>query len=64
MKMDYNGLCLRTTKQDCHCKICDRLIERNTEKLIVFRSYRGHGDTTHICLDCVDKINEMMREEI
>lgn len=59
--MDFNKLECRTTSRTCHCKVCDKTIERNIEKVIVFTPLRGHCDTVHICQSCVDKMNELLK---
>ena len=61
--MEYNALYFRTTNRTCHCKLCDRVVERNTEKVIVFTTLRGHADTTHICLECIGNINKIIKED-
>jgi hypothetical protein len=59
----FNELEYRQTKRDCHCKCCDKYIDRDTEKVIYFRTFRGHGDPTHICLDCIEKINQLIETD-
>jgi len=61
--MSFNKLEFRQTKQDCHCKSCDRVIKRNTEKVIVFTPFRGHSDTVHICLNCINNINKIIQDQ-
>jgi hypothetical protein len=62
---NFNELEVRTTnKTNCHCKVCDKLIKPDVEKVFVFRSIRGHMDTTHICFSCIKKMNELINEGV
>lgn len=54
----------RYTERKCHCKVCDEVVERHTEKVIYFRTFRGHGDPTHICTNCLKKMYDKASEEI
>ena len=58
--MYFQEIEFRTTLRSCHCKVCDNLIKKDSEKMIVFRTIRGHMDTTHICLKCIGKINDII----
>jgi len=57
-----NNLEIRKTKQDAHCKVCDKLIKKDTEFVVYFKTWRGHGDATHICFDCLKVINELVNK--
>lgn len=62
-KDNLNNLQYRNPKRlNCHCKVCDRVVPMS-EKIIYFRSWRGHGDATQICMNCLKIINELIRKE-
>jgi len=61
--MDYKEIEFRITLRSCHCKVCDKLIKKDSEKMIVFKTIRGHMDTTHICLECIKRINDIIKIE-
>ena len=57
--MESNTLYYEQTKRSgTYCRLCDKDIDKNTEKVIKFRTFRGHGDPIIICVDCIGKINE------
>jgi hypothetical protein len=58
--MEYGELYFKKLDRDCHCKLCDKLVKKNTENFIVFKTIRGHMDTTHLCLQCIENINKLI----
>ena len=59
--MESNVLFYEEMKREGYCRLCDRILEKNTEKVIKFRTFRGHGDPIIICLGCISKINETIK---
>lgn len=58
--LECEELYFRKAKRNCHCKVCDREIKKETEPIIIFRTIRGNCDTVHVCLPCIEKMNKMI----
>ena len=51
-----------TDKTNARCRVCYKVIERNTEVMFHHYSRSNKGMVIIFCLDCVDKIGEMRAE--
>jgi len=52
----------RTLERSGYCRGCDKLIEKNTEKLISIYSHRNRGQHIYLCKDCVDKMVKLISD--
>lgn len=40
----------RQTERNCKCRVCQREVEQNSEKVIIFHARK---DRVHICQQCI-----------
>lgn len=52
---------IRQAERTAFCRGCDKKIEPKTDMLSMY-SYRNRGQNIHFCLDCVEKMHEMLQE--
>lgn len=55
----FNELEIRKGKRSGSCKVCD--CEIKDKDIVYIHSFRNRGNC-HICLDCWDKINNLVLE--
>lgn len=61
--MEFKTVLLRKAIKNCFCKLCGKSITKDTEDIIVFETCRGRLGTIHLCLPCIDNINEVINRE-
>ena len=52
----------RYTERDAFCGGCDKEIVAKTEKVFATYSYRNKGQHIYICVDCINKFNQLVKE--
>lgn len=46
----------RVSERNCFCRLCDREITKNSEKVIAHYSHRNKGQHIFICRECVSEM--------
>ena len=62
MSRDYKPV-LRQVERQAFCRACDKTLERNTEKVIAWYSFRNRGQHIYICTDCVTSMYNLIQED-
>lgn len=47
---------IREMKQKGYCRVCNKEIERKSEKVVTFYNEVRQGGYDYICLDCIKQI--------
>ena len=55
-----NNLAIRQAKQNCFCRVCDKEIQRNTEDIVSWYSWRNRGQNIHICIPCMKILGKLV----
>ena len=64
MEQSVSEIEYKKAQRDCFCRGCDKVIKRDTEKVIKFYSSRNRGMNIIICDKCVHEINNLLLENI
>lgn len=57
---NFNDVQIRKCIKNCRCKVCDR--EVKDKDIIYLKSCRLQAQPFHICLNCWNKINELVED--
>lgn len=57
---DFNELEIRKCTRSCRCKVCDK--EVMNKDIVYLKSFRLRSHPFHICFDCWNKINSLVKE--
>ena len=55
-----NNLSIRQAQRTCFCRVCDKEIQRNTEDIVSWYSWRNRGQNIHICIPCMKIIGKLV----
>ena len=51
---------LRQAERDAYCRSCDKVIAKG-DKMLSWYSHRNKGMHIHLCLECVDNIDRLVK---
>lgn len=49
--------------RNCVCRLCDREIPKNTEKVVHWYTYRQNGMNIILCVDCVNWLKDRIEQK-
>jgi len=52
---------IRQSQQDCFCRVCDKKIQRNTEDIVSWYSWRNRGQNIHVCIPCMQILGKLVK---